>query len=47
MVLSENTVIYFISPVTQEDREWTLNSLAQLGRFTGLGWILAPETPQV
>ncbi|CAL8357617.1 unnamed protein product [Gadus morhua 'NCC'] len=33
-------------PVTQEDREWTLNSLAQLGRFTGLGWILAPETPQ-
>ncbi|XP_059895468.1 uncharacterized protein LOC132448321 [Gadus macrocephalus] len=33
-------------PVTLEDREWTLNSLAQLGRFTGLGWILAPETPQ-
>ncbi|CAL8269623.1 unnamed protein product [Arctogadus glacialis] len=33
-------------PFTQEDREWTLNSLAQLGRFTGLVWILAPETPQ-
>ncbi|XP_056456504.1 uncharacterized protein LOC130390529 [Gadus chalcogrammus] len=33
-------------PVTQGDREWILNSLAQLGRFTGLGWILAPETPQ-
>uniref|UniRef100_A0AAV2JRC3 YqaJ viral recombinase domain-containing protein n=2 Tax=Knipowitschia caucasica TaxID=637954 RepID=A0AAV2JRC3_KNICA len=33
-------------PVTQEDREWALSSLAQLDRFTGLGWIIAPELPQ-
>lgn len=33
-------------PVTQEDREWALSSLAQLNRFTGLAWILSPEPPQ-
>ncbi|KAK7907110.1 hypothetical protein WMY93_015722 [Mugilogobius chulae] len=33
-------------PVTQEDREWALSSLARLDRFTGLGWILSPESPQ-
>ncbi|XP_030293203.1 uncharacterized protein LOC115593731 [Sparus aurata] len=33
-------------PVTQEDKEWALASLSQLGRFTGMGWILSPETPQ-
>ncbi|XP_072554996.1 uncharacterized protein [Paramormyrops kingsleyae] len=34
-------------PVTQEDKEWALASLSQLGRFTGMGWILSPETPQI
>ncbi|XP_077061870.1 uncharacterized protein LOC143714521 [Siphateles boraxobius] len=33
-------------PVTQEDKEWVQASLLQLGRFTGMGWILSPETPQ-
>ncbi|XP_050924808.1 transcription factor E2F6 [Lates calcarifer] len=33
-------------PVTQEDRDWALQSLSQLGRFTGMGWILSPEAPQ-
>ncbi|XP_028456238.1 uncharacterized protein LOC114570182 [Perca flavescens] len=33
-------------PVTQEDKEWAQASLLQLGRFTGMGWILSPETPQ-
>ena len=32
-------------PVTPEDREWASSSLAQRDRFTGLGWILAPEPP--
>ncbi|CAM4568381.1 unnamed protein product [Leuciscus chuanchicus] len=32
-------------PVTQEDREWARASLLQLGRFTGMGWILSPDSP--
>ncbi|XP_061587156.1 uncharacterized protein LOC133451994 [Cololabis saira] len=32
--------------VTQEDKDWVRASLSQLGRFTGMGWILSPETPQ-
>ncbi|XDV25451.1 hypothetical protein PO909_029367 [Leuciscus waleckii] len=32
-------------PVTQEDREWARASLLQLGRFTGIGWILSPDSP--
>ena len=34
-------------PVTEEDKDWTRQSLLQLGRFTGMGWLLSPETPQV
>ena len=33
--------------VTEEDKEWVRASLSQLGRFTGMGWILSPEAPQV
>ncbi|XP_063046180.1 uncharacterized protein LOC134440153 isoform X1 [Engraulis encrasicolus] len=33
-------------PVTEEDKGWTRQSLAQFGRFTGLGFILAPEIHQ-
>ncbi|XP_076848422.1 uncharacterized protein LOC143494205 [Brachyhypopomus gauderio] len=33
-------------PVTQHDKEWALASLSQLGRFTGMGWILSSEPPQ-
>ncbi|KAK7149318.1 hypothetical protein R3I94_008832 [Phoxinus phoxinus] len=32
-------------PVTQEDKEWVRAALLQLGRFTGMGWILSPESP--
>ncbi|XP_062874073.1 uncharacterized protein LOC134335455 isoform X3 [Trichomycterus rosablanca] len=34
-------------PVTQEDKKWALASLSKLGRFTGMGWILSPEPPQM
>ncbi|CAL8253858.1 unnamed protein product [Boreogadus saida] len=32
-------------PVTQEDKDWVQATLSQLGRLTGIGWILSPETP--
>ncbi|CAJ1057874.1 uncharacterized protein LOC114552703 [Xyrichtys novacula] len=34
------------TPVTQEVKDWTVSSLSQLGRFTGMWWILSPETAQ-
>ncbi|CAL8384523.1 unnamed protein product [Arctogadus glacialis] len=33
-------------PVTQEDKDWVQATLSQLGRLTGIGWILSPETPR-
>eukprot|EP00064_Thunnus_orientalis_P006288 superscaffoldBa00000650_g6304 len=33
-------------PVTEEDKDWVRASLSQLGRFTGMRWILSPEIPQ-
>ncbi|CAL8326930.1 unnamed protein product [Boreogadus saida] len=33
-------------PVTQEDKDWVQANLSQLGRLTGIGWILSPETPR-
>ncbi|CAL8303317.1 unnamed protein product [Arctogadus glacialis] len=33
-------------PVTQEEKDWVQATLSQLGRLTGIGWILSPETPR-
>ncbi|KAL0970543.1 hypothetical protein UPYG_G00243550 [Umbra pygmaea] len=34
------------TPVTKEDKEWAVASLSQLGRFTGMWWMLSQELPQ-